>query len=142
MKTSSREIWTNLTPQQRANLFFVAEVDVAEVTGLIEDTTEDETGIEEALHRAGVGEASWGTRNRGSVLTNLVKKGLIKSKSTWEGEHHELTPLGRRVIKHVEAILLGKAPAITKAFQETRPEKKSPAQLDAEIAETLAKETR
>lgn len=123
-ESQAREIWKALTPAQRAQLAFVADVDAAEVTGLVED--DHRASVRMALRRAGFDNASWSKPPRGSVL---VRRNLIKG-STGRGDHYELTPIGRRVIKHVEAILRKKAPPVVSQKEIT-------AQLDAEITEAL-----
>jgi len=132
--SKSGQIWNQLTPKQRADLIYVAEVDIAELIGALEDTAEDEAAINEAERRAGIA-AKGGRRAPKGKGSTLVKRGLVKLVSHDYTAHYALTPLGRSVVKHAERLMrAGSARAPYPLSQH-----KSPAQLDAEIAETLAK---
>ena len=125
MKPSiSGSIWDQLTPTQRASLFFVAEVDVSEILGAYEDTAEDELHRTEALRRAGITDGISWWLPRGPAL---MKKGLVKTAPYYGGTSSTqivLTPLGRRVVEHGKKLL--------------REPKKTAAQLNAEIEAALA----
>ena len=137
MTSTAAEIWKDLPPKQRHYLFYVAEISIDDVLDLGDDTDEDRTYRAEAEARAGLsGDHGPRTaRSEGAARSALVIKGLLKLEpyeAYLRPDHYALTPLGRRVIRHVGELLRGKT--------TRRATKKSTEQLDAEIAEALAKE--